>query len=63
MLNLKYSSIRHMVILFGVGIPFIFFSRVTFMDFSNPLVHILLCRGYGKGRSQSMKVRVTVNML
>ena len=33
------------------------------MDFSNPLVNILLCRGYGKGRLQNMKVRDTVNMI
>ena len=53
LLKLKYASIRHMVLIFYVRIPFTFFSVITFMNFSNPLVHILLCRRYGKGRLKS----------
>ena len=63
LLKLKSACIRHMVLRFDVRNPFIFFSRITFMDFSNPLVHILFCRVHGKRRLQNMKGRATMNMI
>ena len=46
---------RHMVFIFGVRIPFPFFYRITFIDLSNPMVHILLYRGYGKRMHKNLK--------
>ena len=59
LLKLNYTSIRHMVLIFDVRTPFPFFSRIAFMFFFDPLVHILLFRGYGKGRIQNMKGMAT----
>ena len=63
LLKLNYAFISHMVLIFDVRTPFTLFSSITFMDFSNHLVHILLCRGYGKGRLQNLKGRETVKIL
>ena len=63
LLKLNSTSIRHMILRFDVTIFFPFFFSITFMDFNNTLVNILLCKGYGKGRLQNLKGRETVKIL